>query len=229
MKSTTFSDKKLSSKFVLIFVTAAVGIVIVIFNYIFAESMLQSNFFMKDLPSSLPEGWETCLWNPEGPPNQVTIINATIVPDPPKRGSKLSIYIEADLQYPINGGELEYMVSYSGIPLLRDTVEICELLRKVRDGEGFGDGGGDEAEPIPSIPQCPLRQGNWKYDLEITIPYKVPPGYYGLTSHGWSIDNEPIFCIKGSTYIAAFPPESKDTERLLAGLLDDNNFIFRSR
>lgn len=228
MKSTSITERQLSSKFILIFVTVAVGIVVVSFNYIFAESVLQRNPFIKDLPSSLPEGWETCLRNPDGPPNQVTIINATIIPDPPKRGSKLSIYIEAVLQYPINGGELEYMVSYSGIPLLKDTVKICELLRKVRDGESFAGGDGD-AEPIPSIPQCPLRKGNWKYDLEITIPYKVPPGYYGLTSHGWSVDNEPLFCIKGSTYIAAFPPESKDTERLLSGLMDDNYFIFRSR
>lgn len=204
--------------------TMTIALIIILFRLIRKKSddiIFYRSSKVVDLPFTLPDGWETCLKNPEGPDNQITLINASISPDPPKRGSNLHISVEAVLENPITGGFLEYMVSYSGIPIFKDTLEICELLRRARDGGDDGD-----LEPIPTIPQCPLRNGYWKYELDIEIPYKLLPGYYGISSNGWTINNEALFCIKGSTYIAAFPPESKDTERLLANLKD--KFIIAS-
>lgn len=128
----------------------------------------------------LPKGWSSC-----GSSSSLFQIHSIVLdPDPPRRSSPLRIHVKGNLAEPLTTGRLNYTVRYGIIPIVQDSVELCEALRME-----------------PRIPQCPLRSGEWDVKHEVELPKETPFGRYSVEAAAWHEDGREIFCLKGTTVI----------------------------
>lgn len=117
------------------------------------------------------------------------ITKLDLVPNPPKRGSKLVIKASGEIFETIEEGayvDVEVRLGY--IKLLTQTYDLCEILDD-NDVDGL---------------TCPIKKG--KYDnlsKDVDIPQEVPPGKYLVTARAYTNDDDLITCITGEVY---FPP-----------------------
>lgn len=128
----------------------------------------------------LPKGWASC----SSPSALFQLHSITLSPDPPRRSNLLRINIRGNLAVPITTGLFNYTVRYGIIPIVKDSMELCDALRME-----------------PRIPQCPLRSGAWDVTHTVELPKETPFGRYSVEAAAWHADGREIFCLKGTTVI----------------------------
>lgn len=142
-----------------------------------------------DGEASLPKGWHNC-----GTHEDLFHIHAfSMTPDPPKRSRQLAVRVAGELSETLQGGLLNYTVMYGVIPIVQDSLELCEALRME-----------------PKIPQCPLKGGNWDVTHEVEMPREVPFGRYTVKAQAWSPQGKRIFCVEGTTVIGIMTNKEDD-------------------
>lgn len=119
------------------------------------------------------------------------ITKLDLVPNPPKRGSKLVIEASGEIFETIEeGAYIDVEVRLGYIKLLTQTFDLCEVLED-NDVEGL---------------QCPIQKGKYdKLSKDVDIPQEVPPGKYLVTARAYTGKDDLITCITGEVY---FPPPS---------------------
>jgi hypothetical protein len=135
---------------------------------------------MDDDEPEMPKGWSNC-----GTTNDLFQLGTfSMTPDPPRRSSTLSVRVAGTLAEQLTGGRLNYTVSFGIIPIVQDSIELCEALKLE-----------------PKIPQCPLRSGEWDVTHHVEMPREVPFGRYVIRAAAWNNDGREIFCVEGTTVI----------------------------
>lgn len=140
----------------------------------------------------LPRGWENC-----GDEDDLFRLHSlSLTPDPPRRASMLKVNVAGELLEPLMTGRVNYTVRFGIIPIVKDSVELCEALRME-----------------PKIPQCPLRSGLWNVTHEVELPAETPFGKYSIEAAAWNRLGKRIFCLRGSTTVGLFKGSRKDSRR----------------
>ena len=148
------------------------------------------------IKSTIPDGWIDC-----SRADDLFIVDSfTFTPNPPKRARTLTINIKGKLLEDLDGGKINYIVHFGIIPIVQDSLELCEALRME-----------------PKLPQCPLRAGEWDVTHQLELPKGTPFGKYSVAAVGWNRDGREIFCIKGTTSISISLDEHKG-ERMVTSL-----------
>lgn len=146
------------------------------------EHQYFGNHHQKDIPV-LPKGWTSC-----GKSDDVFQLESfTITPEPPKRGTFVTINVKGNLLHELDGGKLNYTVKFGIIPIVKDSMELCEALKME-----------------PGIPQCPLRKGKWDVTHDVEVPMETPFGRYSITASAWDKEGKEIFCLQGETTLGLF-------------------------
>ena len=145
------------------------------------------------IKSTIPDGWIDC-----SKADDLFVVDSfTFTPNPPKRAHTLTINVKGTLSRNLNGGKINYIVHFGIIPIVQDSLELCEALRME-----------------PKLPQCPLKAGKWDVTHQLELPKGTPFGKYSVAAVGWDGDGREIFCIKGSTSIAISMDERKGESML---------------
>lgn len=131
--------------------------------------------------SQLPREWRYC---GESGKDLFKIEVISYTPDPVKRGQKLMVRVKGFLEEDIDGGTVDILVAYNGIPLVKDRMDICEALSRE-----------------PSLPQCPLKRGPWDVKYEGKIPLLLPAGKFSISGTAVNKNGKPISCLEGTTII----------------------------
>lgn len=65
----------------------------------------------------------------------------------------------------------------------------------------------------PQVPQCPIKAGIWKVQVNTEIPSHVIPAVYGIEAELWDQDKNRINCIKADIQIRGSneSPEENET------------------
>ncbi|KAG7693140.1 hypothetical protein KL930_004775 [Ogataea haglerorum] len=131
-------------------------------------------------------------------PQLLKLTHVDVSPNPPERGTNLTIAARGDLSKKVDeGAYVEVDVTYGYIKLLHQTYDLCEELPNV-DME------------------CPLNKDSYDLTKIVEIPNEVPPGTYTVIARAFTADDELITCLTGSV---AFPPYG--SKQLLKFLLQD--------
>jgi hypothetical protein len=147
----------------------------------------------------MPEGWRSC-----GTPDDVfQVYSLKITPDPPKRSQNLRVQVTGYLAEELTTGSMNYTVKFGVIPIVQDTMELCEALKME-----------------PKLPQCPLHGGEWDVTHEVEMPREIPFGTYTIRSTASTSDGRQIYCVEGSTTIGIFG--------MAESRMDDDNFQLES-
>ncbi|KAK5584585.1 hypothetical protein RB653_006198 [Dictyostelium firmibasis] len=102
---------------------------------------------------SLGEIWTNC-----GPNEKFKITSVSIVPDPPVKGKLVTITGSGDLGESVTGGEVQILVKYGLIILIKETKDLCTF---------------------PGLPfTCPINKGTYSQTVNFTIPESAPNGKY---------------------------------------------------
>lgn len=136
----------------------------------------------------MPKGWSNC-----GSSDDLFALRSfTLSPDPPRRSRMLSVRVAGDLATALTGGTLNYTVTFGIIPIVQDSLSLCEALALE-----------------PKIPQCPLRSGEWDVRHEVEMPREVPFGRYNVRAAAWDLEGRQIFCVEGATVIGIMMAQTK--------------------
>jgi len=140
----------------------------------------------------LPEGWSNCgseqdIW-------QFDLM--ALSPNPPQRNHNATIRVAGNLLEAIAGGvKVDYLLKYGSLPIVKDVVDACELIKD-----------------YPDLPQCPLQAGKYDVSYEDLIPMATPMGKYSVHAEGYLPQEDgskkPIFCVEGVVTIKLFNPET---------------------
>ncbi|PJF17547.1 putative fungal zinc cluster transcriptionfactor [Paramicrosporidium saccamoebae] len=136
----------------------------------------------------MPKGWSNC-----GSSDDLFSLHSfTLTPDPPRRSQMLSVRVAGNLATPLAGGTLNYTVTFGIIPIVQDSLSLCDALALE-----------------PKIPQCPLRSGDWDVRHEVELPREVPFGKYKVRAAAWDVEGRQIFCVEGTTVIGIMMAQAK--------------------
>lgn len=143
----------------------------------------------------MPEGWQNCgteqdIWQLE---------SMAIEPYPPQRNKNATIRVRGMLKENIEGGVMvDYLLKYGSLPIVRDTIDACELVKE-----------------YPSLPQCPLKAGHYDVTYEDLIPFQTPMGTYTVQAKGYipqaDGSKKSLFCVEGVVTIRLFNPAEPDS------------------
>lgn len=141
----------------------------------------------------MPEGWVNC-----GCEKDLFRLDLMAVsPDPPRRSENATVRVVGELREDITGNvKVDYVVKYGSLPIVRDTVDACELL-----GE------------YAVLPQCPLKRGRYDVTYSELLPGYTPMGTYTVHAEGYMPQPDgskrPVFCVEGVVVIRLFNPATK--------------------
>mmetsp|Transcript_26229 Transcript_26229/g.57958 ORF Transcript_26229/g.57958 Transcript_26229/m.57958 type:complete len:147 (+) Transcript_26229:67-507(+) len=99
------------------------------------------------------EIWSDCT----APEDIATITKVAITPDPPTRGTPLTIELDLNLKEPLESGSINVDIKYDGIVPLKETLDLCKELAQTTN-------------------PCPLAAGPVSFSFSATIPKVVPEG-----------------------------------------------------
>lgn len=133
---------------------------------------------LQELP--MPKGWSSC----GQASDQFIVKGVFLTPDPPKRAQFMSVRVVGTLKEALAGGRFNYTVHFGIIPIVRDSLPLCEAL-----------------ELEPKLPQCPLRAGDWDVTHQVELPPEVPFGKYTIKAAAWDQEGRQLFCVQGTTAI----------------------------
>ncbi|XP_061356856.1 uncharacterized protein LOC133301256 [Gastrolobium bilobum] len=102
----------------------------------------------------------------------VKVSGIEILPNPVVSGDPATFKISATSGQGISGGELVIGVSYVGVPVHTETIDLCEEV------------------------SCPVTNGNFVITHTQTLPSITPPGPYALKMTLKNDKNELLTCIK---------------------------------
>jgi hypothetical protein len=110
-------------------------------------------------------------------PQLLDITLVELLPNPPTRGTNLTVYATGIVSKDIEeGAYVDVDVRYGYIKLISQTYDLCEQVGEV-DLE------------------CPLSAGEYKLTKTVEIPGEVPPGKYTVYARAFTKDDEFISCI----------------------------------
>lgn len=154
--------------------------------------------YEKHFPQSsappMPKGWSSCGESSD----QFQIKGIFLSPDPPKRARTMSVRVAGTLKEALVGGRVNYTVHFGIIPIVQDSVPLCEALKME-----------------PGLPQCPLHSGDWDVSHSVQFPAEVPFGKYSIKAAAWDPEGRQIFCVQGTTVVGLLGQESEHDERAI--------------
>lgn len=116
------------------------------------------------------------IWSNCGKSDDIVKINSLKVsPDPPKKGP-ISISGNVTTSKDIMKGNIRIKATYGVIPLLDETVDLCDTLKQVNM-------------------TCPLSAGTYALTQSATIPSEAPKGHYKGSVVGTDSNGDELFCI----------------------------------
>lgn len=159
----------------------------------------------------MPEGWVNC----GAKDDLFQWESLQVSPYPPQRNKNVTARVVGTLLEDITGdAKVEYLVKFGSMPIVRDTVDACEILRE-----------------YPSLPQCPLKAGRYDVSYGELIPLATPMGTYTIRAKGYVDDGQSgrrqIFCLEGVVTIRLFNPQISLYQEGTVGEIEE--FILDSR
>ena len=140
----------------------------------------------------LPEGWTNC-----GSDKDIWQFDSMqINPLPPQRNKNATIRVIGNLLEDVTGGvQVDYLLKYGALPIVKDTIDACELVKD-----------------FPTLPQCPLKAGRYDVSYEDLIPLATPMGTYTIHAEGFipqeDGEKKPCFCVEGVVVVKLFNPST---------------------
>lgn len=118
------------------------------------------------------------------------LYSVDISPNPPERGTNLTITASGFLHQDISeGAYVDVVVNYGYIKLISQTYDLCEQL--------------------PNVDMtCPINKGVYTLTKEVEIPNEVPPGKYTVFARAYNEDDTLITCLTGSIEFPAVIAEA---------------------
>ncbi|KAI8874013.1 hypothetical protein GQ42DRAFT_160124 [Ramicandelaber brevisporus] len=109
-------------------------------------------------------------------------IRVTISPDPPAAGKDVTVSIDAQLDQPVNNGDISVKLMVGPFPF-NSNLKLCDIA------------------PL-SGNSCPLSAGMHKLVIKHDIPALLQGRPVGFEFRGVADGGRPLFCYQGSTTIA---------------------------
>lgn len=110
-------------------------------------------------------------------PKLLTIDHINLSPNPPEKGSNLTIEASGVLHETVEeGAYINVQVNYGYIRLLTQTFDLCEELGEVDL-------------------KCPLKAGPLAISKIVELPDQIPPGKYVAVARAYTKSNKAITCL----------------------------------
>lgn len=101
-------------------------------------------------------------------------------PSQPKPGKPLKISAKGSFSEKVGDGAYVVVIVKMGlIKLLHKTYDVCAEVPKVDR-------------------KCPFGPGNETFEHSIDLPKEIPPGKFNVLARVYTVDDEPVACVKGS-------------------------------
>ena len=119
------------------------------------------------------------IWSDCGQPGDHAKINVNsvhITPDPPQRGSAITITGVFTLDEEVTGGNIQLTLSINNIPFVNLPLDLCDAAQQA----GLS---------------CPLSKGNHSVSISEDIPYLAPPGNYSGNAKATDQNGQELACV----------------------------------
>merc|ERR1712046_129342 len=110
--------------------------------------------------------WRYC----EGEEWEAKVHNVSMSPDPARAGGEINIIIDGKIGREVQGGELDLKVLFHGIPVYKETDDLCDRT------------------------SCPAN-GDWIINAKQKLPKFALPGKYELQVNAMDSESSNLVCL----------------------------------